>query len=307
MGGTLAIFTALIIGATVYVSYMGFTRPGFMDDFVFSPVRVLDGREYHRLISSGFLHANWPHLVFNMFSFYAFGTSIEMLFGAQVLLAVYLASILGGSLLSLVLHRHDETYRALGASGGVCGVIFASIFLLPGGAVFVWPLPIAIPSWLFAIMFILVSFFGMQSGIGRIGHDAHLGGAIVGLGVATVFDPSIIRQSPLLYTTVVLMTALLAACAYRWPRHLRLRPAQWRQLYWRRRADAAAKQRVADDIFLDQTLDKIARSGMAALSPRERRRLRTISKRKNRQDKQELQKTPAADQPKRVENVESKD
>jgi membrane associated rhomboid family serine protease len=307
MEDQLSIFTAVIIGATVYTSYLGFTRRRFMEDFIFSPVRVLRDRQYHRLISSGFLHANWQHLLFNMFSLYAFGSNIEAEFGPHIFLIIYFVSIPGGSLLSLLLHRHDEAYQALGASGGVCGVIFASIFLLPGGGVMVWPLPFVIPSWLFAIIFVVVSFFGMRSGIGNIGHDAHLGGAIVGLAAATVLYPTIVVRSPLLYGAVVLITAALVLYAYRRPNHLRGNPAQWRDLLNRRRAEAAVRRQADDEVFLDRTLATIAKSGLGVLSGRERRRLKAISKRKNRQDKQELQKPAAAGHLRWVENVESKD
>jgi len=307
MGGSLAIITACIIGATVYTSYLGFTRLRFIDDLIFSPVRVLRDRQYQRLLTSGFLHANWPHLLFNMFSLYAFGSVIETKFGPHVLMLIYFASIAGGSILSLLLHRHDETYQALGASGGVCGVIFAAIFMLPGQAILVWPLPLPIPAWLYAILFILISFFGMRMRLGNIGHDAHLGGAIIGLAVTTILDPGIVLLSPALYATVVLMTALLALSMYRWPDRLRPDPAKWRRLYRNSRARKVADQHVQDEVFLDQTLGKIAKSGMISLSGRERRRLRAISKRKNREASREPEKTTSAGTKGYVENLQSKD
>ena len=307
MNGTLAIFTWLIIGVTACASYVGFTRERFLDSFIFSPVRVLRDRQYHRLITSGFLHANWPHLIFNMFSLYSFGGTIEMMFGPHVLLLIYFASILGGGLVSLYLHRHQEDYRALGASGGVCGIVFAAIFLLPGGGVVVWPVPFTMPSWLYAIVFILVSFFGIRSEAGNIGHDAHLGGAIVGLAVATVLYPSIIVQSPLLYAAVVLITAGLVVYAYKRPLYLESGLSDWRALWSERRSGVAAQKRADDDAFLDHALAKIAKSGMGALSASERKRLKAISRQKSRQDKQGLQKAPAADHLRWVENVESKE
>lgn len=308
MDGAFGIFTLLIIGATVWTSWMGFTRPRFRDDFIFSPWQILGGRQYYRLVTSGFLHIGWGHLIFNMFSLYVFGSEIEIGFGRHVLLPVYFASILGGSLFSLWLHRHEEDYRALGASGGVCGVIFAAMFLLPGIGIVVWPLPFGIPAWLYAILFIVLSFVAMRSRVGNIGHDAHLGGAIVGLLVTTLLYPRIVVQSPWLYAGVVAITAGLAACAYRWPHFGVIDFGAWRARLRKHRADAALRKRIEDDIFLDETLAKITRCGMKAVSARERRRLRSISKRKSREDKEKLQQKPkTAERPRWVENVNSKE
>ncbi|MDT8389913.1 MAG: rhomboid family intramembrane serine protease [Lentisphaeria bacterium] len=214
MNEPLAIATLAVLGITTYVSHRAFHNRGMLDAFIFSPAHIIRNKDYHRLITSGLIHADWPHLLFNMFSLYSFGSAIEFAFAPHVFLLIYTSSILGGNLLSLYLHRHHD-YRALGASGGVCGVIFAAIFLLPGGGVMIFPVPFVLPSWLFAILFVLVSFFGMRKQSGRIGHDAHLGGALCGLAVATMIRPGIIAQSPLLYLAVVGITGTLILYSYK--------------------------------------------------------------------------------------------
>ena len=150
------IATILLIGVTGVLTYRGATRPSFMEKYVFSSQAVLGGREYVRLVSSGFLHANWLHFGFNVFTIYSFGSGIETLYGARVLLVVFFASVLGGNALSLYLHRNHD-YLALGASGGACGILFAHMFLLPGGSVSPVFVPIHIPAWLYAIMFLVGS------------------------------------------------------------------------------------------------------------------------------------------------------
>ena len=190
---------ALIIFTLIW-SYRGLTNPWFRDKYMFSPTHVLVDRQYYRLLSCGFLHLNGWHLLFNMMSLYSVGATIVISLGlgaGQVMLfAVFLGSIVGGDLLSLLLHRNDSGYRSLGASGGVCGVIFAFVFLFPR----TWMrfLIIPMPSWLYAILFILVSFVALRNQWGNIGHDAHLGGAIVGLLIMTALRPSIVLDSPLL-------------------------------------------------------------------------------------------------------------
>jgi len=276
-----AICTLLIVGLTAFFSYQGFTRSGFVDRFIFSTGRILRRREYYRLISSACLHANWIHLLFNMFSLYSFGRSVELRFGVMTLLPIYLAGIVGGNLLSLYLHRNHE-YLALGASGGVCGVVFACIFLLPGGGVYVFPLPIAIPSCLYAILFVFVSFVGLRKQIGNIGHDAHLGGAIIGLLTATALHPSIVRQSPFLYAVVMLLSVGLFAYLYRWPRHLPCQSllSRWRSLWDGHRSRARSSREIEDDRRVDQLLDKASRSGLQSLTELEKRDLEKIANRR---------------------------
>jgi membrane associated rhomboid family serine protease len=272
--------TIAVIGFTIYWSYRGFTRPGFRDRYVFSPVRVLWDRQYYRLLSCGFLHLNWLHLLLNMFSLYSVGAMIELslgILGIPMVLLIYLGSIAGGSLLSLYLHRNHHSYLALGASGGVCGVIFAFIFLFPGVSVSF------LPGWLYAILFILISFFGLRNRLGNIGHDAHLGGAIIGLLITTFLRPSIVVQSPTLYAVVMGLSVVLFVHLYRNPLFMPgsnpFSPAYWR----RKRAEAQARRRTKqeweDKETLDRLLTKISRSGMESLTSVEMRQLKAISKR----------------------------
>lgn len=216
MNEPIAMANAVIIALTVVVSYLGLQNPPFTAYYLFSSKDIVEGKEYYRILTSGFFHADWAHLLFNMFSLWSFGRYIELIFGSWFFLVIYIAGILGGNLVSLVLHRH-EPYRALGASGGVCGIIFASIFLLPGGSVMMFFIPYPIPSWLFAILFVLFSFYGARNQLGNIGHDAHLGGAIIGLLLTTILKPSIVTESPLLYAAIMGIT-LAVIIGMQWKR-----------------------------------------------------------------------------------------
>ncbi len=206
--------TIAIIALTSLVSLAGLRSPVLLEKYIFDPVRIRRRNEYDRLVTSGFLHANLGHLFVNMFSLYSFGGPLEQEYGAVSLLAVYFSAILGGNLLSLWLHR-NEIYRALGASGGVCGVVYAAIFLFPGGSVMIFPLPLPIPSYLYAVLFIFFSFFGMRRRWGNIGHDAHLGGAIIGLLTATALHPEIISANFVLWSIVMVVSVVLFVYLYR--------------------------------------------------------------------------------------------
>lgn len=213
MNEQLAITNVIVIAVTAYFSYRGFVNPPFLRNYLFSTRAILDDKQYYRILTGGALHADWAHLIFNMYSLYSFGSAIELGFGPLTFLAIYLASIIGGGLLALLLHRNEE-YLALGASGGVCGVIFACIFFIPGQSVMLFFIPIAIPAHIFAVLFILISFFGIRTKLGNIGHDAHLGGAIIGLLTATIIRPSIVPDNPVLYPAVMLLAILMLVFIY---------------------------------------------------------------------------------------------
>jgi len=208
MHDPIAYFTFAIIGVTCWISYLGFKNSAFERKYIFCPENILRHKEFYRLLSSGSLHADWQHLLFNMLSLYFFGEAIELYFGKAFFLIIYFAGIVGGNLLSLYVHRHHD-YRAYGASGGVCGIIFAHIFLFPGGSIASGFVPIWIPSWLYAILFLAGSFYRMKTQKDNIGHDAHLGGALIGLFTAAALKPQIIWESPKLFLTITIGSLLL--------------------------------------------------------------------------------------------------
>lgn len=189
--------TIIIIAANVLISYKGFSDPGFFERHLFEVGRVLRGKEYGRLFMSGFLHVDWTHLLFNMFSFYSFSISLERYLGAVAVVIIYFASLFGGDLLALFIHRNHPGYRAVGASGAVSGIIFAAIAIFPGIQVSIFLIPIGIPGWLFGACYVLYSMYGIRSSVGNIGHEAHLGGALVGLMMAVLLVPEVLTANTL--------------------------------------------------------------------------------------------------------------
>ncbi len=275
--------TIAVIVVTVLVSLQGFRDPYFIGRHLFDIDAILKGRQWRRLITSGFLHGGLAHLGFNMFSFWSFGRILEYALGAPFLLIVYFVSILGGNLLALALHRH-EVYRALGASGGVSGVIFATVFLFPGGAVRIFPVPIAIPSWLFAIVFVAGSFIAMRRRADNIGHDAHLGGALCGLLAATLLEPNLVERSPVLFVAVLALTAFLIWYGRTFPAAMDpWNPggaARWRQWLQDRQGDVGRRMADRENERLDELLAKISEGGVESLTPRERDELERLSRRR---------------------------
>jgi membrane associated rhomboid family serine protease len=180
----------LLIAVNILVSYKGFTNSSFFDNYKFEVDRILAGRDYKRLVTSGFLHVNWMHLLFNMLSLYLFSGTVTFALGGFGFLLIYFASLAGGGLFSLLIHRHHGDYSSVGASGAVCGVMFASVALFPQMNIGIFLLPISLPAWVYALLFELISIYAIRSRKDNIGYDAHLGGAIAGMLLAILLHPS---------------------------------------------------------------------------------------------------------------------
>ncbi|MBL0333369.1 MAG: rhomboid family intramembrane serine protease [Chlorobiota bacterium] len=183
-----------IIGINMIASLYGFKNEFFLEKFMFKTDKILQNKEYYRLVTSAFIHNDLSHLGFNLFSFYSFGRILEIELGFFPFLIIYLVSLIASELFSLYVHRINPNYRALGASGAISGVIFSFIVFFPDTKMSVFFIP-GIPAWLFGIVYTLISIYGLQSGAGRIGHSAHLGGGIAGVLVTLAMYPFLIFES----------------------------------------------------------------------------------------------------------------
>jgi membrane associated rhomboid family serine protease len=192
----IGLVTLSIMIANGLISYKGFNDRVFFERNLFQVNKVLQGKEYHRLLMSGFLHGDWAHLIFNMISFYSFADSLETFLGPVKFLIIYFASLIGGDILALIIHKNHGYYRAVGASGAVCGVIFAAITLMPGLSLSFLILPtLPIPGWIFGIGYALYTIYGIKTSTGNIGHEAHLGGALIGLLTAVILVPDVLETN----------------------------------------------------------------------------------------------------------------
>lgn len=269
-----------VLVVTAMMTFMAFARPGLKERLLFDPFQILRGRQYERMLTSGLIHADVMHFLFNMYSFCSFAGIIEAIYGWKALLLVYIGSVLGGSVLSLLIHRHHE-YRALGASGGVCGLIFASVFLLPGNSVRLFMVPVPLPAYVFAIGFLVYSFVSHRRGRDNIGHDAHLGGAISGLLVAMVLRPELVFSQPLMLAIVIgLAVLILLAMIYDPGRvlehHLKLTDTRKGDKRTVEYDDNARRNKDKEEV--DRLLDKVAKKGANGLSKAEQRRLKELSR-----------------------------
>ncbi len=178
----LELVTIGVIVANVLVSLKGFDDYEFRSKYIFN-IGAIQRGEHLRMITSGFLHADLQHLFFNMLTLYFFADIVIMNFGQLNFLLIYLASLLLGSLLSFFFHKDEYQYSALGASGAVTGILYAAILLYPNMELYIMFIPIPIKAWIFGILYLAFSIYGMKKQLGNIGHDAHFGGAVAGFAI----------------------------------------------------------------------------------------------------------------------------
>ncbi|WP_075343664.1 rhomboid family intramembrane serine protease [Tenacibaculum agarivorans] len=199
-----------IIIANVLASFKGFEDVNFFNKFKFQVGKILSGEKI-RMLTSGFLHADWIHLGFNMYALYIFGRSVAGSFGNSSFLIIYFASLLAGSMYSLSQHKNDYYYSAVGASGAVSGIVFSAIMLYPEMELMMLPIPIPIPGYIFGMGYLLYSIYGMKKQLGNIGHSAHLGGAIGGYVVTLLLKPEVISNNP---TMIIVMGAIVGGLLF---------------------------------------------------------------------------------------------
>lgn len=184
--------TLIIIAITVIISFSAFNNDTVYSKLILWP-RIMDRpKEYYRLLTSGFIHADWLHLILNMFVLFMFGELIENYFtydlGKPYLFPIlYLAGIITASLPSFAKHRNNGYYRSLGASGGVASVLFSFVYLAPWHIIYVWFIPM--PAIVAAVLYLVYSVYMSRKGSDNINHDAHFWGAVFGLFFTFLFDP----------------------------------------------------------------------------------------------------------------------
>jgi len=183
----------IILVATIAMSYYGFNNATFFNRYMFNVGAVQKG-DYVRLISSGFLHANWEHLIFNMISLFFFYEVVTDSMGELLFVLIYFGSMLLGNVFSLQIYKRQSYYSAIGASGAVSGIIFTAIALYPKAIKVNF-----LPGWLFGALYFGYSVFMMfnpQKG-DNLGHTAHIGGALFGLAVVVLYAPTIVVHNAL--------------------------------------------------------------------------------------------------------------
>jgi len=274
----IGILTLTLIISNGIITYKGLKDFIFFNRFSFNIDKVLISKEYKRLISSGFLHVNWTHLLFNMITLYFFTQSLESSIGIPAYLILYFASLIGGNLFALYIHRNHPDYTAVGASGAISGVIFASIGLFPGMDIKFILLPIYIPAWLYGIAYVLYSIYGIKTQKDTIGHEAHLGGGITGLLIAIMLNPTILFINYLPIALILIPSLIFIFLTLKNPHFLIISKPFSKSNGALTVDDKYNANKVSKQIELDKILDKINKKGYNKLSKKEKEKLNELSK-----------------------------
>ncbi|WP_338407618.1 rhomboid family intramembrane serine protease [uncultured Flavobacterium sp.] len=193
----------VIIVANILFSYKGFNDLEFFRKFEFHIGSIRAGDQL-RIITSGFLHADMGHLFFNMFTLFMFAPVVIGFFGSASFFLIYMGSLAFGSLLTLLMHKNDYNYCAIGASGAVTGILYSAILIDPSMSLYLFFIPIPIPAYLFGIGYLLYSIYGMKAKNDNIGHTAHFGGAIGGYLITLIKEPDMLVNN----TSMVVLLAI---------------------------------------------------------------------------------------------------
>jgi membrane associated rhomboid family serine protease len=194
--------TYVIIAVTAIVSTIAFSKREFLSAMLFNAYLVYHHKKIWRLFSHGFVHGSWGHLFFNMLTLYFFGTNTDLWFqaawgkvwGSVLFVLLYVSAIAVSSIADLVKYRSNPNYNALGASGAVSAVLFASVFFDPKMGIYIYLIPIPIPGFIFAPLYLIYCQWMARRGRDNIGHTAHFWGAVYGFIFPLIFQPSLIHH-----------------------------------------------------------------------------------------------------------------
>ncbi len=190
--------TLFFIVVTLLISIVAFSNEELFNKFKLNPYMVYHRKQWYRMLSHGFLHAGWLHLIINMLVFYSFGSNVEQVFtylfgnfkGKIFFVLLYILGIVISSITSIIKHKENHYYNSVGASGAVSAVVFTSIFFDPWSKVYFWGI-IGIPGIILGVIYLVYSYYMSKKGQDNINHDAHFIGALFGFSFPILLRPSL--------------------------------------------------------------------------------------------------------------------
>lgn len=177
---------------TLLTSILAFSNENLYGKLILHPYSVYRRHDIYTLITSGFIHKDWMHLIFNMFSYYAFAFQLEATIGHWQFAVLYFGSLILSDLPSVMKHKEDYWYHSLGASGAVCAVVFSYILFYPLNKLMIFPLPIPIPAIILGGLFLAYTAYAARQSRDGINHHAHFYGALAGVMFTILFYPQVI-------------------------------------------------------------------------------------------------------------------
>jgi membrane associated rhomboid family serine protease len=269
----------ILIFIIAIVSYQGLRDRSLFNKYSFDVDRILIDKEFSRLITAGFLHVNWTHLLLNLITLACFSYELETMLGISKFLAIYFGSLIGGNLFCLFIHRNHGDYTAAGASGAISGIIFACIAIFPGMEIGLLGLHIFFPAWLYGLVFVLYSIYGIRAQKDNIGHEAHLGGGLIGLAIVIAMLPQSLTENYLPIAAIVIPSAIFIYLMATKPEFFLVENLFGKPRGMRTMEDQYNLEMVDEEKELDDLLDKISTKGFNSLTAKEKAKLRELSER----------------------------
>ena len=187
-----------IIVITCLVTFSAFGSEKIMNDLIMWPVEVKARNQWYRFLTSGFLHGDWMHLIFNMVTLFIFGQYVEsgceQLSGKWMYLVLYFGGMVIADIPSYIKHRNDYQYRSLGASGAVSAIVFTGIIFDPTNKIGFFFIPPVIPAYIFGPLYLLYCIWAGKQSKDNINHDAHLWGAVFGVAFPLALHPFLFQR-----------------------------------------------------------------------------------------------------------------
>ena len=181
-----------ILAVTIIMSILAFNNPARMNAWILSPYRMTRTSSYTSFITSGFIHADVGHLFFNMITFYFFAFPLESIMGPVRFTILYFASMIIADLPSFFKNRNNPLYASLGASGAVSGVVFGYILYDPLSRIYIMFIPIGIPAFIYAFLYLAYCVYASKRQGGHINHSAHFWGSLTGAILTILFNPAVL-------------------------------------------------------------------------------------------------------------------
>ncbi|QQL49712.1 rhomboid family intramembrane serine protease [Mucilaginibacter ginkgonis] len=189
---TYAPVASVIFAATLIASLLAFYNEELHLKWMLHPYSINRGSKFYTVITSGFIHRDWSHLLFNMISYYFFAFRLETRLGHWQFAVLYFASLVLSDLPSIQKHKNDIWYHSLGASGAISAVIFSGILFDPLAGMYLMFIPIAVPAIIFGVLYLIYCWWASKASRDNINHDAHLFGALSGIAITIILMPGVI-------------------------------------------------------------------------------------------------------------------
>ena len=183
---------SLILLFTVVTSIYAFNDHTLYGKFMLHPYSVYRKNKLYTLITSGMIHSDWMHLIFNMMTFFFFAFTLEAQIGSFKFGLIYFASLILSDIPTIFKHKNDFWYNSLGASGAISGVLFSFILFYPLTPLYLFFIPIGIPAVLFGGLYLLYCVYASRQSRDNINHDAHFFGALTGIIITILIIPGIV-------------------------------------------------------------------------------------------------------------------